>query len=289
MSLTAHQIEIRKTGLGGSDCAAALGLSKRKTALRLYLEKRGEASDEIEETEEIWWGRMLEPVVRQKYAERTGRTVLLPKDTLRHAEHDFMLANIDGFTNDGRGYEGKTAIMSTGWGEEGTDQIPIDYLMQTHHYLVVTEFPVFDVTTLIGRRFAFYEIPADPEMAAMIIEGEGDFMRRVREGDPPPLDYKHRTAPEVIKLLYPGTNGRRVYASAEALEWRAEMERGAGLEKDGKALKDEMKARLLFEMGEAAIMSFRDGKALRRKKITKEPYHVAASSYIDARLVNDPR
>lgn len=285
MALTAEQIERRKFGIGGSECAMALGLSKRKTALELYLEKRGEVVPEFEETEEQWWGRMLEPIVRQKYAERTGRVVRLPEDTLRHPEHEFMLAHVDGVTDDGRGYEGKTAFHSIGWGEEGTDEIPIDYLMQTQHYMVVTGLPVFDVASLIGRRFALYEVKADAELQQMIIEGERDFIRRVREGDPPPIDFEHPTAIEVVKKLYPGTNGARVTASLDAVEWRAQMEAAAEIEKAQKFLKDSMKARLLNEMGEAAMLVFPDGKAMRRKLIEKEPYQVAASSYMDSRFV----
>src|ERR1700723_2889071 len=118
MSLTAEQLKARETGIGGSDAAAALGLSKRTTALELYLEKRGEiAREEIsEDNEVIWWGRALEPIVRQRYAEKTGRVVLLPEGTLRHPAYSYMLAHVDGIIQgEPRGYEGKTAFHPGGW------------------------------------------------------------------------------------------------------------------------------------------------------------------------------
>lgn len=289
MSLTAEQIATRRTGIGGSDAAAALGLSKRKTTLQLYLEKRGQFTEEDPINEEvIWWGNALEPIVRQKYAEKTGRTVVLPKDTLHHPEHRFMLAHVDGLImGESRGYEGKTAFHSTGWGEEGTDQIPRDALLQVHHYLAVTGFDVWDVAVLIQRHFQIYEVYADLEMSEMLIVGETEFMRRVREGDQPALDYDHKTARDVVKKLYPGTNGARLVASESAIEWRKQLEVAQATEKSAKANVESLKSRLLDEMGEAALLAFPDAKCYRRQKIERAGYSVEPAEYIDFRLIND--
>jgi putative phage-type endonuclease len=298
-ALTAAQIAERMKGIGGSDAAAVLGLSKFKTQRQLYHEKRGEwpADMESPESEVIWWGRALEPIVRQKYAETTGRTVRVPPGTLHHRQHDFMIAHIDGFTLEPgaqsiepascRGYEGKTAMLSTGWGEEGTDQIPRDYLIQVHHYLAVTGFPSFDVCCLIGRRFAAYEVKRDEEMIGMLVEAEGEFWARVRAGDPPPLEYQHKTAIDVVKKLHPGTNGKRLVASADAIAWRAQLEAANKALAAAKATADAMKARLLEEMGDAALLAFPDGKCYRRQTVTRSAYTVEETSYVDARFIND--
>lgn len=287
--LTAEQIAERSTGVGGSDAAPSLGLSRRKTTLQLYLEKRQEITvDDVFDDEMVWWGRALEPVVRQKYAELTGRTVVLPAGTLRHPAYGFMLAHVDGIIRDeSRGYEGKTAFHSTGWGEEGTDQIPREYLLQVHHYLTVTQFETWDVAVLIGRRFQIYEVAADREMSEMLIAGEAEFMRRVREGDPPSLDYDHPTARDVVKKLYPGTNGARLVASDSAIAWRQQLEVAAAAEKAAKANVESLKSRLLEEMGEAALLAFPDAKCYRRQTISRAGYSVEPADYIDFRLIND--
>jgi putative phage-type endonuclease len=290
MALTAEQIVTRQTGIGGSDAAAALGLSKMKTALELYLEKRGEiaraepaANDEV-----IWWGRALEPIVRQKYAETTGRVVVMPHGTLHHPVHRFMLAHVDGLIDgEPRGYEGKTAFRSTGWGDEGTDQIPREYLLQVHHYLTVCDFEVWDVCALIGRHFAIYEVPRDREMSEMLIHVEGDFMRRVREGHPPGLDYDHPTARDVLKKLYPGTNGARLVASESAIAWREQLAAAQTAEKTAKANIESLKSRLLEEMGEAALLAFPDAKCYRRQVTQRAGYSVEPTEYVDFRLIND--
>jgi putative phage-type endonuclease len=290
MSLTAEQIATRQTGIGGSDVAAALGLSKMKTALQLYLEKRGEIEEEqpAEDDEFIWWGRALEPIVRQKYAETTGRVVVLPHGTLHHPTHHFMLAHVVGLIDgEPRGYEGKTAFRSTGWGEEGTDQIPREYLLQVHHYLTVCNFEVWDVAVLIGRHFQVYEVPRDPEMSEMLIAVESDFMRRIQEGDRPGLDYDHPTARDVVKKLYPGTNGARLIASEQAITWRAQLETAAATAKAALANVESLKARLLEEMGEAALLAYPDGKAHRRQKLSRVGYTVEPAEYMDFRIIND--
>lgn len=289
MSLTAEQLVARQTGIGGSDVAAALGLSKRKTALQLYLEKRGEFPvEEPANDEDIWWGRALEPIVRQKYAEVTGRVVMLPTGTLRHPAHGFMLAHVDGLIQDEpRGYEGKTAFHGTDWGEEGTDEIPREYLLQVHHYLTVMDFEVWDVAVLIGRKFQVYEVPRDPEMSEMLIATEGDFMRRIREGDAPPLDYDHPTARDVVKKLYPGTTGARLVASESAIAWRTELMTAQAAAKAANETIEAMKARLLDEMGEAALLAFPDAKCYRRQITQRAGYTVQPTDYIDFRLIND--
>lgn len=290
MGLTALQIVERHKGVGGSDAAPALGLSKRKTSRQLFHEKRGELEPDVYDEEAIWWGNALEPIVRQKYAEKSGNVVRLPEGTIWHSEHDFMCAHIDGYvdnTTPKRGYEGKTAFHSMGWGEEGTDQIPVEYLMQTQHYMAVTGLPVFDVACLIGRRFAFYQVEADLELHEMMIEGERDFMRRVRENDPPPLDYAHNTALDVIKKLYPGTNGKRLVAPPEVVEWRNARDVFSEAEKAAKKEKDAFTTRLLEFMGDAAVLAFPDGKAFRRQTTKRKGYFVEPSEYVDCRMVKD--
>lgn len=292
MSLSAEQHAARQLGIGGSDAAVALGLSKWKTPFELYLEKRGEIERSQEETQFQYWGKKLEPVVRQEYSDRTGYTVRQPTGTIWHPDYDWMCAHVDGVIPEHkRGYEGKCAIQYVvhEWGESGTDQVPDEYLIQCQHYMIVYGMPVWDLAALIGGNdYRQYEIPEDKELQEMIIEGEKDFARRVREGDPPPLNYEHRSALDLLKKLYPGTNGKRIVADKQAELWRRRFDKAARLEKRAKEIKDAYKARMLELMGEAAILAFADGKAYRRKRIEKKPYTVEPEPYIDARFVNDP-
>lgn len=175
----------RQTGIGGSDVAAILGLSKWKTPLDVYNAKIAENPVE-ESNASIEWGNRLEPVIRQKYADVTGIPVTIPNTTFRHPEHPFMIANVDGLLPDGSVLEIKTARSGADWGEEGTDEIPEYYLTQVQHYMAVTGAKMCDVAVLIGASdFRIYHVDFDPEIAAMLIEEEKAFWQRVIDRNPP--------------------------------------------------------------------------------------------------------
>ncbi|HUP07679.1 MAG TPA: YqaJ viral recombinase family protein [Caldimonas sp.] len=179
-------LEERKRGLGGSDAAAALGLSKWKTPYQLYLEKRGESPD-LPQTDPMRWGQLLEPLVIQRYADETGRAVVRdPFKLIWHPTVPFMFVSPDAIEPGQRLVEAKTARTREGWGEAGTDEIPQDYIIQVQHALMVTALPVASVPALFGgQEFAIYEVPANRELQEMIADGEADFWRRVEAGDPP--------------------------------------------------------------------------------------------------------
>lgn len=187
-------LEHRKTGIGGSDVAAILGLSKWRTPLQVFQEKRGEVASQPDNNA-MRWGRYLEPVVRQAYADETGREVRVPTAMLRHPKHSFMVANIDGVTGGDyeppRLFEAKTARTAEGWGEPGSDEIPQVYLLQVQHYMAVTAIAVADVAVLIGGSdFRLYEVPEDRELQEMLVEAEAEFWSRVQRGVPPdPVSY----------------------------------------------------------------------------------------------------
>lgn len=178
-------LEERRRGIGGSDVAAIMGLSPWKTPYQVYREKRKEV-DDWQGNEATDWGKRMEPAIRQWYSDTTGRCVRLPDKILFNSQYPFMLASLDGFTDDLRGVEIKTARSSKGWGAPGTNEIPDYYLLQVQHYMVVTGFEVFDVPVSIGGGSPeLYEVPADKELQQMIIEAEEAFWQRVVDGNPP--------------------------------------------------------------------------------------------------------
>ena len=75
-------LKARQTGIGGSDVAAILGLSKWKTPLDVYNDKIADTPSE-ESNPSIEWGNRLEPVIRQKYSDVTGLSVKCPEETFR--------------------------------------------------------------------------------------------------------------------------------------------------------------------------------------------------------------
>ena len=190
----------RRTGIGGSDAAAAAGLSPWTTRLALYFDKIGQAS-EIEENADMRRGTLLEPVVRQLYADATGDEVVQPGELIRHPTLPFALANLDGIVR-GRDklLECKTARNRAGWGEPGSADIPINYLCQVQHCMAVAELDRADVAVMFGTdfEFAIYEVPADAEFQSLLFEREAEFWQMVERRIPP----DPQTASDV-KLRWP--------------------------------------------------------------------------------------
>lgn len=181
-------LEDRRTGVGGSDVAPILGLSQWSTPYSVWLDKQGQLPD-IEENPAMKWGTILEGVIRQEYANQTGRVVVQPNEMLRHPVHHHMIANLDGaIVDERRIFEAKTARSANGWGDPGTDQIPMPYLFQVQHYMIVTGYEVADVAVLIaGSDFRLYEVHADRELQDMMIDAEAAFWQRVVAKEPPEL------------------------------------------------------------------------------------------------------
>lgn len=188
-------LEERRKGIGGSDVAAIMGLSPWKTAYQVYREKRKEVED--------WggnsltdWGKRMEPAIRQWYSDQTGRDVRLPDKIMYHPQHPFMLASLDGFTDDGRVVEIKTARSGKDWGKPETNQIPDYYAVQVHHYMTITGFQVADIpVSIAGGSPSLYVVEADKEISEMIIEACAKFWERVQSGNPPePVTYADAVA-----------------------------------------------------------------------------------------------
>lgn len=244
----------RMGGVGGSDAAAALGLSRWKTPLDLYMEKTG-AVDAQEETWEMARGKALEPLLRQHYADTTGREVMVAARALVHPKYEFMRYNPDGISADGRLQEFKTAAYGQGWGDEGTDEVPTEYLLQVQHGLIVTALEVADVTVSIsGNRPKYFVVEADRELQEMIIDGEAKFWDRVKSLTPPePINNAD------VSRMYSRVNGQSVIINPEIatvlLELRDVREQMKKLESS----KESLEVQIKHYMGENEILVSEDG------------------------------
>lgn len=185
MNDRAAWLEERRLGIGGSDAAAALGLSKWRTPLQLYLDKIGEA-EPSEESDPMRFGTLLEPIVRSEFVRRTGMNVVYGQPAVVSPVYPFMRVNLDGRISPTELFEAKTARSDAGWGDPGSDDIPADYVLQNQHAMIVTDARVVHIAVLIGgSEFRVYRQEHNPSLAELIIEGEREFWRHVETRTPP--------------------------------------------------------------------------------------------------------
>ncbi len=197
-------LQWRNRGLGSSDAPVAVGMSRYKSPLELWMEKTGRnLAEDISNKDAVFWGTTLEPIVANVYAERTGKKVRRVNAVLQHPEHPFMLANLDRIVEGGGVLEIKTAgLRSQGQWDDG---VPLGYQIQVLHQLAVTGKAWADVAVLIGgQEFRIYRIDRDEERIQQLVALEKSFWDHV----------EHETAPEVdgsessnraLALLYPRT------------------------------------------------------------------------------------
>ena len=147
-------LEERKTGLGGSDAAAVLGLNPWASPLSVYLEKLG-LSEPKEENRAMRLGKRMEPVILDEYLRETGGKASLNGRLFRHPEFPEILGTPDAFREDEAvGVELKWIgdRSASQWGESGTDEVPDYYHVQCDVYMAVTNRGAWDLAAIIGGR-----------------------------------------------------------------------------------------------------------------------------------------
>ena len=245
-------LRYRKCGIGGSDVAAILGISKWNSAISLWLDKTNQTNEPVEENEAMQWGTIMEPIIRNHFAEVTGKTVVEVKAMLQHLEHPFMLADVDGLTTDD---EGNPAILEIKTASEykraeWENDIPSYYQTQVQHYLCVTGVQKAYVAVLIGgNSFKVYEVEADAEIQSMLIAVERKFWNCVQNMIRPEMDGSD-AAKNLLDSLYHGGISEQIVMPDEAIEYVDAYIEACAEEDNAKAKKQEASNHIKEIMGD---------------------------------------
>lgn len=202
-------LKIRKLGLGGSDMAAVLGLSPWRSPIDVWLDKTSDTVEE-KESEPMYWGNVLEEVVAQEFAKRSGYKVRNNNFTLQSEAYPYLLANIDReIVGLDAGLECKTAnaFKANEW--DG-DNVPDAYYIQCQHYMAVTGKSSWWIACLVGGNTFYYkEIKRNEEVIAAIIDTGAAFWELVKNKSMPAPD-DSKACGEALKKLYKHSNGQSV-------------------------------------------------------------------------------
>ena len=169
-------LEYRQIGIGGSDAAAACGLSKRKSPAQLYLDKTAPIENQESESEHLRQGRDFEDYVAQRFTEATGKKVRRDNHMMSDEEYPFLIADID------RRVVGEDAILECKTASPyvkdkwANGAIPIEYELQCLHYMSVTGVRKCYIACLIfGQDFIIREVDWDDETIQMLRDKEVEF------------------------------------------------------------------------------------------------------------------
>jgi putative phage-type endonuclease len=187
--------DLRRSGIGGSDAGAIMGVSRYASPLTVWMDKTGRGEDFVG-NEATAVGSILEPLIRDhiihQYMSEQGCQV----DEIGEAPHVYrsdmfpwMLANIDGYIiTDGNRYglEIKTggSYQLSEWGGMEGDEIPDTYYAQVQHYMAVTDTAAWLVFGLIGNRRLHRWIPRNNGYITALVDAEHELWNRVQSSDP---------------------------------------------------------------------------------------------------------
>lgn len=272
----------RTTYLGGSDVAAILGVAPpnwNNTPFMLFQKKTGAYVEEITPAKRriLERGARWEPIVLEMMVDELtdrGHDVQVVTTNQRYLdpEFSFLAAEIDAeLIVDGEPVNGemKTAgyFAAGAWGDYDSDEVPIYYLAQVMHGLMIQprRRAVVAAVTGFDDRPMIRWVDRDEETIAAIRAREIEFWQRIQSGDAP-----DPVTVEDVKWLYPRDRGTSIDADEALMDTHRRLKAAKAsfkaLEADIELLGTQIKAR----MGAAALLLGPNGKPLCTWKNNKD-------------------
>ncbi len=107
-----------------------------------------------------------------------------------------------------------SGFLRPAWGENGSDEAPLHYILQVQHQLACSEYDDADIAALIDiDDYRIYPMPRNEKIIAKI-ESECDrfWHEHVLADVPPPASNRAD-----LKLMYPSNNGKFIGVTPEAM------------------------------------------------------------------------
>lgn len=201
---TAEELIERRGFLGASEGGAAVGESPWYSRLELFQSKKGLAPP-IETTLPMMIGIALEPICLEMLERERGVTVEARQLVCVDTDRPWRRCTLDGYVrNESAIVEAKTSGDYNGWGEQGTDEIPLHYLYNvTHSFICLPGAMKAIFPVIIGRSFRIYEVQRNEELCKLVDQVESQFWNDhvLKDVAPAPRDR------DDLRILYPRSLG----------------------------------------------------------------------------------
>ena len=286
MSVTVRD---RTKRIGASEAAAILGLSPYKNPYEVWLEKTGQV-EPWKGNDATRAGQKLESLLLEEAEADLGD---LAWDVFVPSPHgEPIAATLDAqVIATGNVVECKTSGMTGGpvvgyWGEEGTDHIPEQYLVQTQIQMYCSGAEAAHVYAYLGKVIkSVYQVRYDHQLAASIAEilakwwdkhiigGEEPIAQGVT---PELLKRLHRQPEKVVEIDQQSTSRLRSVIS--------EMEEAKSLKKKLEDQIDAMQGQLILSLGDAEAAKLADGTSITYMLTNRKGYTVEPKSYRTLRI-----
>lgn len=219
-------LEARRAGIGASEIAAVLGISPYASPFSLYWSKVN--GWEIEDTEDMEAGRRLENAIADWAADvidPNEQLVIHPAGLYGSTERPWQIATPDRLICDGQLHddpfpgdptyehehptcnvmavlEVKHPYSWDGFGEDGTDEIPVYFRTQLLQQIDVMEVDEGYLAAYCNHQLRVYRIRRDPKDIATMRAAGAAFWQRLVDGVVPDVD-SHSATASTLRRLHP--------------------------------------------------------------------------------------
>jgi len=260
--------EVRASGISGTDIAAICGIDPHKTAFRVWLEKT-EQAEPIEETPQMRWGLILEPVVATQFRQAHPDFALdmaMNTTTYKNPDNPLIVGTPDYLIHDiEQGLEVKThgawAAARLGFGEQGTDDVPKHHYLQCEWYMALMDWQTWHLAVLIDNSdYREFKIERNTDLDERLIGVAQAFWDKyVVPVEPPKMDGS-KDVTEYLKRQYPTHTDMLLVATDAQRElydeyWQYRRARDVAV-----AEMNRLENVLKFHIGDAAGLVFDNGK-----------------------------
>jgi len=195
--------------MSASKIAAVMGLSSFESRFSLYHRMTGLVGDE--DSDEKRRGHYLEPAIAAWFADKRPDLTISPTGTWVHQERAWQVATPDRLAVDQDGnvecVELKSWATVDGWGEPGTDEIPVGIRCQVIWQLDTLGLQRCHIAVILPfLEFQAYVVDYDAGEAQFMRDAATDFLADIRNGVRPPIDGSDATY-QVVRQLHPDIDG----------------------------------------------------------------------------------
>lgn len=234
-------LELRKTGIGGSDAGAVVGLNPYSSAYSVYHEKLS-LVEVFEGNNKTRLGTDLEDYVAKRFEEETGKKVRRLNSVLRSIARPYMIADVDRMiVGEDAGLECKTTANFDGYKfDEG--EYPAYWACQCYHYMSVTGAKLWYICVLdlSSGKVSVITIERNESEIKALEEMEGVFWREHIEKKVCPAPNGSEKCDEIIAEKYPTAD--EDVPALDLMGYSKELARLAELKAEIKPLEDEKSA-----------------------------------------------